>query len=80
MARPAPTRAAKGCATGCAGVTEDAWRPACGQCGSTSIGVTTGRCGACGKPWDGSEAPEPSSDDTPIRPLEPDPEREDLEP
>lgn len=62
-------------------MTEDGWRPACGACGSTSLRArTTTRagvepavcfyeCTACGKPWDGSEAPEASraDDEQPAR-------------
>jgi hypothetical protein len=52
--------------------TDDPWRPACGACGSTSLrprvatksGVEPAvhfyECTACGRAWDGSEAPEPT--------------------
>jgi hypothetical protein len=39
-------------------VTEAEWRPACGSCGSTAIGVTTARCAECGAEWDGTEVPQ----------------------
>lgn len=53
------------------GSSDDSWRPRCGDCGSTSMRArTTTRervepvvcyyeCTACGRAWDGSEAPEP---------------------